>query len=525
MTEFRQTSGESAAPPRLAFGDYRFEPNTGQLWRGGDEVALTPRVAALLLVLAERAMEVVSKEQLIARVWNGRAIGDDALTSCVQHLRRALGDDPRRPALIETRHGRGYRLMLPAKPEPATKPAAARHEKASIAVLPFHNLSGDDSSQYLVDGLVDDIINALSRTRWLFVIGRNSSFRYRGPDVDVKHVGRELGVRYVLTGSIRKSAKRVRISGQLVEAATGIHLWADSFDGAPKEVFDLQRQLTARLIGMLLPRLDLAEVERALHKPTEQLNAYDLYLRGRGSTLLHTAQGNEAALTLFRQAIELDPNFAAAHGRAAVCFAARVGHGWEPLRPADVKEAERLARRAWELDANDPIAVGMAGMAMALAVRDLDTGAAYLERALALNPNVPVHWHNKGWIDLWLGRGDEAIEAFERAMHLSPVDPDLFGMETGIAHAHFFRGRHRLAEQWAQRALVKKPDWKSAARIVTAVAALDGRPADARRACSRLMKLHPRFRVSRLSEVLGPYRHPRHPARLAEGLRLAGVPE
>lgn len=509
-------------PRRLAFGDYRFEPDTGQLWRGGDEIGLTPRVASLLLVLTERAPEVVTKQQLIARVWDGQPVGDDALTSCVQHLRRALGDDPRRPALIETRHGRGYRLMLPAKPEAATTAAPVRREKASIAVLPFQNLSGDNSQQYLVDGLVEDIIGALSRTRWLFVIGRNSSFTYRAPDIDVNRVGRELDVRYVLTGTLRKSAKQVRVSGQLVEAATGIHLWADSFSGTAKDVFDLQAQMTARLIGVLLPRMDLAEVERALRKPTEQLDAYDLYLRGRGSTLLHTRQGNEAALALFRQAIELDPSFAAAHGRAAVCFAARVGHGWDPLQPADIAEAERLARRAWELDPSDPIAVGMAGIAMALAVRDLDTGAAYLERALALNPNVPIHWLNRGWIDLWLGRGDYAMEAFERALHLSPMDPDVFIMETGIAHAHFFAGCYRLAQQWAQKALVKKPDWKSALRIVAAAAALDGRPTEARCACNRLMELHPGFRLSRLSQVLGPYRHPE---RLARGLRCAGIPE
>jgi len=514
---------------QTVFEDYRFDPEAGQLWRGDTEIRLTPRALALLAVLAERPMQVVTKQELIEQVWEGKAVGDDALTSCMQELRRALGDDPHNPRLIETRHRRGYRWLVPAAPASAevsakdVPPSPELPDKPSIAVLPFLNLCDDDGQQHFVDGLVEDIIVALSRIRWLFVIARNSSFTFRGLDVDVKRVGRELGVRYVLEGSIRKAASRIRLSGQLVEAATGMHVWAERFEGSTEDVFELQDQMTARIVGALMPELSRAEDERARRKPIERLDAYDLELRGRASYMLHTREGVEEALPLFLRAIELDPRSATAHGRAAQCYAPRRAYRAGSLTPADIENANRLARRAWVLDENDAIAVGTAGVALALAVGDLDSGAAYLERALALNPNAASSWSNNGWIQIWTGRPECAIDRFQRAMRLSPVDPLLHDMEAGTAFAHYVGGRYEEASLWADRALQKHPVFHPGLRVGAAAAAMAGRLQEAKRLCGRLRALDPTLTLTNLRSVMGPYRDPKHPAHFVEGLRRAGL--
>jgi len=530
MADYRETSGQSMASRQAAFDGIRFDSESGQLWRGDTEIKLTPRALALLAVLAGRPMQVVSKRELIDRVWEGKAVGDDAVTSCMQELRRALGDDPHNPTFIETRHRRGYRWLVPAAPASAQaivtdEPLSLElPDKPSIAVLPFHNLTGDEGQQYFIDGLVEDIIGALSRIRWLFVTSRNSSFTFRGRDVDVKQVGRELGVRYVLEGSVRKSDDRIRITGQLVEAATRAHLWSERFDGDAGNIFELQDQMTTRIFGALIPHLDQAEMERALKKPTARLDAYDVYLRGRASMFPSTRERTEQALSLFRRAIELDPSFATAYGRAAVCYVRLKSYRWGAFTPADVREAERLARRAWELDQNDGIAVGFAGFTLAMVVGDLDSGAAFIERSLEINPNASVHWTNSGWINVWLGRGDIAIDRFQRALRFSPADPSTPEMETGMAFGHYLESRFDDASAWAARALQKEPETHSTLRVGAAAAAMAGKVEEARRLCARLRVVDPTLSLSNLREVMGPYRDPRHPALFAEGLRRAGLP-
>ena len=540
MADNREASGQLTprqitGARRLAFGTHRFEPASGLLWRGGRETRLTPRAAALLQALAERATEVVTKQALIARLWNGQAVGDDALTSCMQELRRALGDDPRRPALIETLHRRGYRLLVPCQPAdedestwnqaPSDGAPAVPADRPSIAVLPFRNLTGNADQQYFIDGLVEDIIGALSRLRWLLVIAGSSSFTFKDdPEVDIAIVARRLGVRYVLRGSVPKSADRIRIAGQLIDSATGAHLWADAFEGGSEDVFALQDRVTSQIYAALVPQLDKAEIERALRKPTDRLEAYDLCLQGRASMMLWTEAGTERALSLYLRAIELDPNYASAHGRAAVCYARRRAYRWGRLDSPDIAEADRLARRAWALDQNDPVAIGPASMALALGVRDLDTAVTYIERALALNPNNTLNWSYGGWINVWLGRGETAVDHFQRALRLSPIDPHRFDWETGIAFALYFAGRHAEALGWAERALEKAPGSHAALRIAAAAAAMDGRMAEARGLCDRLRALDPGLTLGTLAEVLGPYRDPEHPVRFAEGLRRAGLP-
>jgi TolB-like protein/class 3 adenylate cyclase len=397
--------------------------------------------------------------------------------------------------------------------------------KPSIAVLPFTNLSSDPEQEYFADGTVDDIITALSHFKALFVIARNSSFTYKGRAVDVKQVGRELGVRYVLEGSVRKAANRVRITGQLVDTATGAHLWADRFDGGLGDTFDLQDQVTESVVGAIAPAVEKAEIERAKRKPTESLDAYALYLRGLARFYqVASRQANEEALRLFNSAIELDPDFASAYGRAAFCYVIAKAHGWISVTPSEIAEVTRLAQRAVELGKDDAIALAASGWALAHIVRDLGAAAALIDRALVLNSNLAETWSLGGWVKNWLGEPEAAIERFARAMRLSPLDPSL-RTPSGTAHAHFFLGRYDEAASWAAMALQDDPDYPPGLRIAAASNAMAGRPEQAHKAVARLRLLNPTLRVSTLKDVLGPFRRAEDLLRYEEGLRQAGLPE
>ena len=282
-------------------------------------------------------------------------------------------------------------------------------DKPSIAVLPFQNMSGDPEQEYFADGMVEDITTALSRFKALFVIARNSSFTYKGRAVDVKQVGRELGVRYVLEGSVRRAADRVRITGQLVDTATGAHLWADKIDGVAGDVFELQDRVTENVVGAIAPAVERAEIERAKRKPTESLDAYTLYLRGLARLFQFTnRQAIDDALGLFNGAIELDPEFACAYGRAAACYARAKGQGWISGTANEIAEVSRLARRAVDLGKDDAIALAASGWAVAYVARDCDAGAALIDRALVLNSNLSEAWTFGGWAKLYLVPGIRA---------------------------------------------------------------------------------------------------------------------
>ncbi len=284
-----------------------------------------------------------------------------------------------------------------------TGPALLLPDRPSIAVMPFHNMSGDHEQEYFADGIVDDIITALSRMRWLFVIARNSSFTYKGRAVDVKQVGRELGVRYVLEGSVRKAANRVRITGQLIDASSGAHLWADRFEGALEDIFDLQDQVTASVIGAIAPQLELAEIQRAKRKPTESLDAYDYFLRGMASYYRRSREAINEALPLFYKAIELDPEFASAYGMAAWCYAWRKINGWMSDHAQEIAETARLARRAAELGQDDAVALSRGAHALGFVVGDMEAAATFVDRALVLNPNLAGAWWASGWIRSLVG--------------------------------------------------------------------------------------------------------------------------
>jgi len=419
---------------------------------------------------------------------------------------------------------RVYRVR-PAGGATSTRPSLPLPDKPSIAVLPFLNMSGDPEQEYFADGIVEEIITALSRFRQLFVIARNSSFTYKGRAVDVKQVGRELGVRYVLEGSVRKGGNRLRITGQLVDATNGAHLWADRFEGTLEDIFDLQDQVTASVVGAIAPKIDQAEIERAKRKPTENLDAYDYFLRGIATQHLVTREANEEALRLFYRAIDLDPDFASAYGRAAWGYVWRKSNGWTTDPVQETAETMRLAERAAELGKDDAVAISFTGFALAYVVGDIDAGAALTDRALTLNPNLAMALFASGWTGVWLGQADLAIEHFARAMRLNPLDAFIImRAQSGIAHAHFLVGRYKDAVSWAEKALREQPNYANAMRIFAAGCAMDGRLEAAGKAVARMRRLDPSRRVSNLRHVLGPYR-PGDLAKYEEGLQKAGLPE
>lgn len=396
-------------------------------------------------------------------------------------------------------------------------------DRPSIAVLPFDNMSGDPEQEYFADGMVEEVITALSRLRWLFVIARNSSFTYKGRAVDVKQVGHELGVRYVLEGSVRRSGDRVRITGQLIDASTGAHLWADRFDGTLDDVFELQDQVTASVVGAIAPRLERAEIERATRKPTGSLDAYDHYLRGLACVHRWTREANREALGHFARAIERDPDFATAYGMAARCYSQGKVSSWldDPLQA--IAEVERLAGQAAVLGKDDAIALSTAGMALAYVAGRLEEGRTLIRQALALDPNLAWAWLFSSWVHVWLGEPEVAIEHVARAMRLSPQDPHVYNMQAALASAHFLAGRHAEALSWAEMAAGQQPNHLIAVGIVAASAALAGRDEAARKAVAHLCRLDPSLRGSRIDQLM-PCRRPEDLASMARGLEAAGLP-
>jgi len=523
---------------RYLFENCALDTDRRELLRGAELVAIPPQVFDLLDYLIRKRERVVSKDDLIEAIWNGRIVSETALTTRLNAARNAIGDTGEEQRLIKTLPRKGFRFVGPVREaqgpagaavtdnavEPS-KPALTLPDKPSIAVLPFHNLSGDPEQEYFADGMVDDIITALSHFKALFVIARNSSFTYKGRAVDVKQVGRELGVRYVLEGSVRKAANRVRITGQLVDTATGAHLWAERFDGGLGDVFDLQDQVTESVVGAIAPAVEKAEIERAKRKPTESLDAYALYLRGLAKLYqIANRQANGEALRLFNSAIELDPDFASAHGRAAFCYVFAKGEGWISVTANEIAEVTRLAQRAVELGKDDAIVLTASAWALAYVVHDLEAGASLIDRALGLNSNLAEAWLYGGWMKNYLGEPKLAIECFARAIRLSPLDPFVTRMRSGTAYAHFFLGRYDEAASWAAMALQDNADFQPGLRIAAASNAMAGRPEQAQKAVARLRQLNPALRVSNLKNVLGPWRAD-DLARYEEGLRQAGLPE
>ncbi|PSO19794.1 adenylate/guanylate cyclase domain-containing protein [Bradyrhizobium sp. MOS002] len=419
---------------------------------------------------------------------------------------------------------RVYRIQIgrPEAPQ-ASAPMLALPGKPSVAVLSFANMSGDAEQDYFADGMAEDITMALSRFRFLFVISRNSSFTYKGRAVDVKQIGRELGVRYVLEGSVRRSGSKIRVTGQLIDASTGNHLWANNFDGTLDDIFELQDKVTASVVGALIPTMRHAEIERAKHRPTENTDVHMIHMRGIASLYLWTKAGVDEALRLAHEAMKLDPDYSMAYGLAATCYVARKSAGWTSDRVKEMAEVEVLTLRGAEVGRDDAWALGSCGFATASILGNLDTAASLMDRALGLNANMALVWAQSAYVRAWLGEPELALVHVERAKRLSPVDPHMFVMNGAESLAYFVARRHDEAFAAAESALRLNPFFSQGTRVAVVSASLLGRREDAKKYLARLQMLDPELRVSNLAERIN-FRKPDDFALFAEGLRKGGVP-
>jgi len=413
-----------------------------------------------------------------------------------------------------------------AKSVAPSAPAATPRllDKASIAVLPFTNMSGDPEQEYFVDGMVEDIITALSRFNQLFVIARNSTFTYKGRAVDVRQVAEELGVRYVLEGGVRKSGSRLRITGQLIDAATGAHLWADRFDGSLDDVFDLQDKITASVVGAIEPTMRKAEIERAHRKPVENLDAYDLYLRALPHVYAMRPDENLLGISLLDKAVELEPTYAPALAHAAWCYEQRNTRGWPPASTDDAGNAVALARRALAAGSDDAVAVVLAGFVLIMVARDYRAGLDAVRRALERNPGSGFVNFMAGTALLFAGDPQDSLALMERAMALGPLDPSFYMYLMVAGWAQLFGGRPAEALDLAERSASLNPDWDSTYwGLIPAYVQLDRLP-EARAALSKFLSLAPGMTVSGLRQLL-PIRNPASLELVLDGLRKAGLPD
>ena len=511
---------------RYLFEDYALDADRRELRRGGELLSVEPKVFDLLAFLIDNSARVVSKDDLMASIWKGRIVSESALTTCINAARSVIGDSGRTQRLIKTLPRKGFRFV--AAVQEALAPILP--DKPSIAVLPFSNLSSDPAQEYFAEGVVEEIITTLSRMRWLFVIARNSSFTYNSQTADVHQVGRQLGVRYVLQGSVRRAAKNVRISARLIDAASSVHLWSGRFEGELNNIFDLQDQVATSVVGAIAPELQRAEIERARRKPTNSLDAYDHFLRGLALEGLaegleqRTSEGTSKALREFQDAIDIDQHFASAYGMAALCYAQRKAFGWMDDPRRQISEAARLSRQAIEVGSDDAVALGTGGYVLAFVAHELDSGAASIERALMLNPNFAAGWLYSGWTKIWLGQPEKAINDLAQAMRLSPLGRGIAGMQVATAHAHFFADRYDEAASCAQVVLREHPYSHPGLRIAVASHAAASKIEEAKILAARLRQLDATITVARLKDFLGPYA-PAALAKYEEALTNAGLEE
>jgi adenylate cyclase len=421
---------------------------------------------------------------------------------------------------------RVHRVLLSTQPRPskplvgtATEPSLALPDKPSIAVLPFANMSGDPEQEYFADGMVEEIITALSRIRWLFVIARNSSFTYKGQAIDVKQVGRELGVRYVLEGSVRKGGARVRITAQLIDAVTDTHLWADRFDGSLEDVFELQDKVASSVAGVIQPTLQAAEIRRSSERPSSDLTAYDLYLRALSNAYTWEKGAIFAALDLLGQAIERDPQYGPALALAAMCQQNLHINGWTEDPERDRGNAVNLVRQALRNAGDDPCVLGNVAYVLGHFGEDINAAVELSDRALAFNPSFAIGWQRSGWLRLWTGKPDLAIKHFETALRLSPRDRPA-GPFMGIGAGHFLARRFDDAVVMLLRSLQGHPGWAPTYRVLAACYAHMGRLDEAREIVRRLRATTPVVVPS-----IVPFRKPADRELFLSGLRLAAEEE
>jgi TolB-like protein len=516
---------------RYLFEEYAFDTDRRELHRGADVVSVAPQVFDLLDYLIRNRERVVSKDDLINAIWNGRSVSDAALTTRLNAARTAIGDSGEEQRLIKTLPRKGFRFVGTVREEerPAgaaaadnpiepPRPALTLPDKSSIAILPFTNLSSDPDQDYFADGMVDEITTALSRFDFLFVIARNSSFTYKGKAVEIKQVGRELGVRYVLEGSVRKAAGKICIISQWIDAATGMHLWADRLEGDPSDIFALQDRMVESAVSAIHPKLLHTEIDLAVRRPNH-LHAHDLCLRAIQHLSSWTRGGSTEALRLASRALEIDPQYGFAATLVADCHFRNILQGSAADPNSEIAEGLRLLRLALSIDENDHVALSTLGYQTALCSGDFDIAREMVDRGVALNPNSFRACEQRGFTYVIAGQPEEAIRSFERVIRLSPFDPLLFSAFTGMSAAFVGLGHFDEAVAAAKKAVRQNPLYPAAHRCLAIALAHLGREAEARKAAAGLLELEPGFRISEWTAG-------RWLARIyIDGLRKAGLPE
>jgi adenylate cyclase len=478
-------------------------------------VVIGSRALDVLGILIAGDGDLVSKDEIMADVWPGTVVEDNNLTVQISALRRILDRGRAEGSCIQTVAGRGYRFAATVtRVESASLPipfpvsdnrsGGSRAEdgrgasaallplpdKPSIAVLPFANLSGDPEQEYFVDGMVEEIITALSRIRWLFVIARNSTFTYKGRPADVKEVGRELGVRYVLEGSVRKAGMQVRITGQLIDAMTGTHLWADRFDGSLEDIFELQDRVAVCVAGIIEPTLQAAEMRRSAARRTTDLSAYDLYLRALAAFYPITKERTLEALGLLEQAIAIDPHYGSALALAAACHMRLVLDGRTDAPETTRRKAIDLARQALEVGENDPGSLATAARVLAQFGEDIGAMIGLVDRALALNPSYARGWNVSGLLRVYAGQHDLAIEHIETSLRLSPRERIGTPLLT-MGMAYFFKRRFDEAAAKLLLSIQDDPGFPPSYRCLAACYAHMGRLDEARAIVAQLRAITP----------------------------------
>jgi TolB-like protein len=518
------------------FSDHRLDTDRRELRRGSEAIAVEPQVFDLLVYLVENRDRVVSKDDLIASVWGGRIVSDSTLTSRINAARKAVGDSGDAQKLIRTIARKGIRFVGDVRvaggggPHRAAGPADDVRERSrqapplpdrpAIAVLPFTNMTDDPAQEYFSDGISEDIITALSKLRWFFVIARNSSFIYKGKAVHLKQVAEELGVGYVVEGSVRKVGERVRITAQLNDVATGSHIWAERYDRELADVFAVQDEITEAIVAAIEPQLYAAENFHARRKPPDSMDAWDLVMRALSHYWRVTRQDNVVAQALLEKATTIDPHYGQALGVLATSHTFSAHMGWEDMAAA-MPVAERAAAAAILADSEDPWAHYALGCVYLFA-RRFDDSLAEFEVALRLNPNFSLAQGYYGLALAYCGRWEEAAAAAQRALRLSPQDPHA-AVYCGIASYAEFVGRNYAdAMRLAREGIRQRGDFVGAHRVLTAAAGMAGQTDIAKAALQELRRAQPNISLGWIAKEM-PIRHDAEREHYLEGFRRAGL--
>ena len=512
----------------LRFGDVVLDVDRALLRdQNGTEIALRPKSLDLLVTLARNPGRVISRDELFDAVWPGVTVTEDSIAQCVREVRRAIGDPDGR--ILRTIVKRGYCLDIEvqsdppiAAPEPAPSVPIAEG-RPSLVILPFQSIPYDPETEWFADGIVEEITTALSRFRSLFVIARNSAFTFKGQTVDVRDVGRQLGVRYVLEGSVRRALGQLRVTGQLVEAETGNHVWADRYDGVPSDVFELQDRITAAVAGVLEPSIRRAEMNRAVRKPTSDLTIYDLYLRAVPGMNAWSKAGYESAKSLLEEAVARDPNFAQARGMLAVLWEFGGYFGWEHDFDAARERAVGHARAALASDSSDPQVLARCGFVLAMLGVAHAEGSALLDRAIAANPNCAEAYLRGAWVSVWNGDFATALSRVDTNERLDPLSAEANGRMGIRATARFFLREFDAAIEAADQAVGGGPNFHAARCILISSLAHVGREDEARAHAAELLRRNPGY-TRFMSLARSPFRHKWMAELFLDGLRKAGIP-